>query len=84
VNDLRKAIEAFIEGRDWEQFHSPKHLAMALSVEVAEVVERFQWLTEEQSRNLPPERLRRKESDASKRVGRVGSSSESSQSPLAH
>jgi NTP pyrophosphatase (non-canonical NTP hydrolase) len=76
VNDLRKAIEAFIEGRDWEQFHSPKHLAMALSVEVAEVVEHFQWLTEEQSRNLPPEKLRRKESDASKRVG---SSSESSQ-----
>jgi dCTP diphosphatase len=47
VNDLRKAMEAFIEGRDWEQFHSPKHLAMALSVEVAEVVEHFQWLTEE-------------------------------------
>jgi dCTP diphosphatase len=57
MNELRSAIEAFIEERDWEQFHSPKNLAMALSVEVAEVVEHFQWLTEEQSRTLPPEKL---------------------------
>jgi dCTP diphosphatase len=57
VNDLRDAIRAFIEERDWEQFHSPKNLAMALSVEVAEVVEHFQWLTQEESRNLPPEKL---------------------------
>jgi NTP pyrophosphatase (non-canonical NTP hydrolase) len=57
VNDLRDAIRAFIEERDWEQFHSPKNLAMALSVEVSEVVEHFQWLTEEQSKNLPPEKL---------------------------
>jgi dCTP diphosphatase len=57
VKDLRAAIEAFIEERDWEQFHSPKNLAMALSVEVAEIVEHFQWLTEEQSLNLTPEKL---------------------------
>jgi NTP pyrophosphatase (non-canonical NTP hydrolase) len=57
VNDLRDAIKAFIGERDWGQFHSPKNLAMALSVEVAEIVEHFQWLTEEQSRNLPPEKL---------------------------
>jgi dCTP diphosphatase len=57
VKDLRDAIKVFIEERDWEQFHSPKNLAMALSVEVAEIVEHFQWLTEEQSRNLPPEKL---------------------------
>src|SRR5829696_9433401 len=57
MNDLRNAIEAFIEERDWEQYHSPKNLAMALSAEVAEVVELFQWLTEEQSRNLPPQKL---------------------------
>jgi len=57
VNDLGNAIKAFIEERDWEQFHSPKNLAMALSVEVAEVVEHFQWLTEEQSKNPPPEKL---------------------------
>lgn len=57
MNDLRDAIRAFVEERDWEQFHSPKNLAMALSVEVAEVVEHFQWLTDEQSQNLPPEKL---------------------------
>src|SRR5215218_4953650 len=57
MNNLRNAIDVFIEERDWEQFHSPKNLAMALSVEVAEIVEHFQWLTEEQSRNLPTEKL---------------------------
>ena len=57
VKDLRDAIRVFIEERDWKQFHSPKNLAMALSVEVAEIVEHFQWLTEEQSRNLTPEKL---------------------------
>jgi dCTP diphosphatase len=57
LEDLRSAISAFITERDWEQFHSPKNLAMALSVEVAEIVEHFQWLTEEQSQNLPPKSL---------------------------
>lgn len=57
MNDLRDTIKTFIGERNWEQFHSPKNLAMALSVEVAEVVEHFQWLTEEQSTNLPPEQL---------------------------
>jgi dCTP diphosphatase len=57
VNDLRAAIKLFIDERDWEQFHSPKNLAMALSVEASEIVEHFQWLTEEQSKNLPPEKL---------------------------
>src|SRR5215208_692308 len=57
LEDLRSAINAFIKERDWEQFHSPKNLAMALSVEVAEIVEHFQWLTEEDRKNLPPEKL---------------------------
>lgn len=57
MDELRVVINTFIEDRDWEQFHSPKNLAMALSVEVAEIVEHFQWLTEEQSRNLPSEKL---------------------------
>ena len=57
MEELRSKITAFIDERDWEQFHSPKNLAMSLSVEVAEIVEHFQWLTEEQSRNLPPEKL---------------------------
>jgi dCTP diphosphatase len=57
MKDLVRSIKRFIFERDWEQFHSPKNLAMALSVEVSEIVEHFQWLTEEQSRNLPPEKL---------------------------
>ena len=56
MEDLRSAIRVFIRERDWEQFHSPKNLAMALSVEASEIVEHFQWLTEEQSQNLPPEK----------------------------
>lgn len=57
MEDLRSAIGTFIRERDWEQFHSPKNLAMALSVESSEIVEHFQWLTEEQSRNLHPKKL---------------------------
>lgn len=47
-------IKAFNRERDWEKYHSPKNLSMALAVETAELMEVFQWLTEEQSRSLPP------------------------------
>ena len=57
MRELRKEFSRFISERDCEQFHSPKNLAMALSVEASEIVEHFQWLTEEQSRHLPPETL---------------------------
>jgi NTP pyrophosphatase (non-canonical NTP hydrolase) len=53
---LRQKIADFAAARDWEQFHSPKNLSMALIAEAAELIEHFQWLTEEQSRRLPPER----------------------------
>ena len=43
IEDLKRRILAFAQERDWEQFHSPKNLTMALSVEVAELVEIFQW-----------------------------------------
>jgi NTP pyrophosphatase (non-canonical NTP hydrolase) len=49
--DLERALEEFAKARDWEQFHSPKNLAMALTGEVGELVELFQWLTEAQSRD---------------------------------
>ena len=52
---LRDKLRAFAEARDWEQFHSPKNLSMALMVEVAELIEHFQWLTEAQSAELPAE-----------------------------
>jgi dCTP diphosphatase len=56
---LQERLAAFAAARDWDQFHSPKNLAMALSVEAAELVEEFQWLTEEQSRRLDSERRER-------------------------
>lgn len=52
-----KKLRKFNEERDWDHFHSPKNLAMALSVEVAEIVEHFQWITQEQSRNLNNDKL---------------------------
>lgn len=48
-NDLRQQLRQFSQDRDWESFHSPKNLSMALSVEVAELVEHFQWLTQAES-----------------------------------
>ena len=55
--NLREQLREFAAARDWDQFHSPKNLAMALSVEAGELLETFQWLTEEQSRVLAPESL---------------------------
>ncbi|MCX5787374.1 MAG: nucleotide pyrophosphohydrolase [Elusimicrobia bacterium] len=54
---LSATLAAFAHERDWEQFHTPKNLAMALSVEASEIVEIFQWLTEAQSKRLPPEKV---------------------------
>jgi dCTP diphosphatase len=57
LTQLRDALRQFSAERDWDKFHSPKNLASALSVEAAELLERFQWLTEEESRNLPAPEL---------------------------
>ena len=57
MHELIKKIKQFREERDWDRYHSPKNLAMALSVEAAELVEHFQWLTQEESRNLPDDKL---------------------------
>jgi len=57
LEDLKRSLHEFAEARDWEQFHAPKNLAMALIVEAAELVEHFQWLTAEQSGNLPPQQM---------------------------
>ena len=54
---LRDALRRFAAERDWDQFHSPKNLAAALSVEAAELLEQFQWLSEEQSRSLDARQL---------------------------
>ncbi len=50
VAELRRTVEQFVDQRDWHQFHTPKNLAMSLSIEAAELMEHFQWLTAEQSR----------------------------------
>ena len=55
---MRNRLKAFAKERDWEKFHSPKNLAMALIVEAAELLEHFQWLTPEQSESLPEEKQR--------------------------
>lgn len=52
LHALRDQLRSFAEARDWGQFHSPKNLASALAVEAAELLEHFQWLTEDQSRSL--------------------------------
>jgi dCTP diphosphatase len=52
LESLRTQLRDFTAARDWGQFHSPKNLAMALSAEAGELLEVFQWLTEEQSRAL--------------------------------
>lgn len=56
LRQLQDRLQEFARVRDWEQFHSPKNLAMALIVEAAELVEHFQWLTEQQSANLPSDK----------------------------
>jgi len=56
-DQLKKRVRQFTAERDWDQFHSPKNLSMALIAEAAELVEHFQWLTEEQSTGLPSEKL---------------------------
>lgn len=52
IQRFQERFREFVKERDWEQFHTPKNLAMALSVEVSELVEIFQWLSEEESKNI--------------------------------
>ena len=54
--ELRQKIDAFVNERDWAQFHSPKNLAMAMIVEAAELVEHFQWDTIAESYELSSEK----------------------------
>jgi len=56
LDDLNSQLLAFARERDWEQFHSPKNLSMALAGESGELLEHFQWLSEEASANLCSEK----------------------------
>jgi dCTP diphosphatase len=53
LDDLNRRMAAFAAERDWDQFHNPKNLAMALSAEAGELLEHFQWLTLEEAARLP-------------------------------
>ena len=56
IAELSERLAEFARRRDWEQFHSPKNLSMALAGEAGELLEHFQWLTEAQSRALPADK----------------------------
>lgn len=58
IEELQARVRVFATERDWEQFHSPKNLAMALMVEAAELAEHFQWLDQSQSESLSTEKRR--------------------------
>src|SRR5262245_57753222 len=61
ISTLRDAMRAFVRERDWEQFHSPKNLAMALSAEAAELMEHFLWMENDESRAVAADPARRRE-----------------------
>lgn len=57
LNDLKKTLEKFIQERDWQQFHTPKNIVMALSVEVAELMELYLWTEQQDSFAVTQEKL---------------------------
>lgn len=57
LHELKERMATFVRERDWEQFHNPKNLSMSISIEAAELMEHFQWLTERQSQQLEPDAL---------------------------
>lgn len=57
LEELKLALRSFAEERDWDQFHSPKNLSMALAGEAGELLEQLQWLTEDQSKSLSDQQL---------------------------
>ena len=61
LDDLKERLRTFAQERDWEQFHSPKNLSMALAAEAGELLDLFRWLTEEESRLVAdsPDKLAR-------------------------
>ena len=52
IQELRSIIETFVDERDWQQFHSPKNLAMSISIESAELMELFQWLSLDEAKKV--------------------------------
>lgn len=59
IAELKRTVDQFVAERDWQQFHTPKNLSMALAIEAAELMEHFQWLTVEESRGEALDRAKR-------------------------
>lgn len=59
IDEIKQDIMAFAREREWEQFHSPKNLSMALAAEAAELMEHFLWVTPEQSRTVAADPAKR-------------------------
>jgi len=59
IKNIEEILKKISDDRNWDKFHSPKNLSMALSVESSELVEIFQWLTEEESKNLSDDNLQK-------------------------
>ena len=57
LKKINRKIKSFVKARDWDQFHSPKNLSMALSVEASELVEIFQWLKESDIKKVDKEKV---------------------------
>lgn len=64
---LEAEVDEFVRERDWEQFHTPKNLAMSVAIEAAEIMEHFQWCSGEESRAL----TRGKRDEVAKEIGDV-------------
>ena len=56
VAELRRRVAGFVSARDWEKFHAPKNISMALAIEAAELMEHFQWVTVQASREVSSDR----------------------------
>jgi len=59
ISELKERVLAFVQERDWEQFHSPKNLSMALAAETAELMEHFLWATPEESKSVAKDPAKR-------------------------
>lgn len=52
IQDLKQILKAFVDERDWNQFHTPKNISMSIAIEAAELMEKFQFVTQEESKKL--------------------------------
>lgn len=63
LQELKDLVAGFVRERDWEQFHTPKNLAMSIAIEAAELMEIFQWAPETDPRPENPDQLREELAD---------------------